>query len=101
MDFHFLLDGLKDTLTLMRSGIGATEEQRKKAAEHWKERNVVFRSWRHRFAAYLADNTDQRTAMLAIGHNTEAVFKEYTNHTTEENIKKLPTVMDKALSDVA
>jgi integrase len=101
MDFHFLLDSLKDTLALMKTGPDATEEQRKKAVIYWKERNIVFHSWRHRFAAFLADNTDQRTAMLATGHNTEAVFEEYAKHTTEENLRRLTNVMDRAIPHIA
>ncbi|MDY7026776.1 MAG: tyrosine-type recombinase/integrase [Spirochaetota bacterium] len=93
MDFHFLLDHLKDMLILMKAGKDATAEEIKKAREYWKARNVVFHSWRHRFAAVLADRIDQRTAMFATGHNTGAVFESYSNHETEENLKRLTEVM--------
>jgi len=86
MDFHFLLDGLKDALVAMT----LTEEQLEipaKVAEArrlWMARKVVFHSWRHYFAARMADRISSRKVMLATGHSNGAVFESYADHRTEE-----------------
>ena len=86
MDFHFLLDGLKEALLRL----SLCEEELKdlkeveKASDYWKTRGVVFHSWRHFFAARVADRIDSRKAMLATGHKDRTVFDAYADHSTDE-----------------
>jgi integrase len=44
----------------------------------------VFHSWRHYFAARIADQIESRKAMLATGHRGKAVFDVYADHSTEQ-----------------
>jgi integrase len=86
MDFHCLLDGLKDALLRLMLTEEDLKDQAKvqKAMEYWKIRRVVFHSWRHYFAARMADQIESRKAMLATGHKGKAVFDAYADHSTEE-----------------
>jgi len=86
MDFHFLLDGLKDALIAMtlhevERKIPAKVEE---ARRHWRATKIVFHSWRHYFAARMADRLESRKVMLATGHANGAVFESYADHRTEE-----------------
>ncbi len=59
------------------------------AREYWKSRRVVFHSWRHYFAARMADRLEKRKVMLATGHATGAVFDAYADHGTEETFREV------------
>ncbi|AEF84465.1 hypothetical protein TREPR_2062 [Treponema primitia ZAS-2] len=59
---------------------------RQEAVDYWKKRNVVFHSWRHFYAARMADKIEARKVMLATGHKTEAVFKVYADHALENDL---------------
>ena len=86
MDFHFLLDGLKDALLHLTLTDEDLKDQAKvqKAMEYWRARAVVFHSWRHYFAARMADQIESRKAMPATGHRDKAVFDAYADHSTEK-----------------
>jgi integrase len=65
------------------------EDKSKEVAEakaYWKERNVIFHSWRHFYAARMTDKLEARKVMLATGHKTEAVFKKYSDHGLESDL---------------
>lgn len=74
MDTQVLLLGLKDALIGMSVAPGAMKEAKDKAAEAWKSRNIVFHSWRHFYAARMADKLEARVVMQATGHKTGTVF---------------------------
>ena len=86
MDFHFLLDPLKDALLKLRLNEKDLKEPGKvqRAREYWTARAVVFHSWRHYFAARMADQVEARKAMLATGHRDKVVFDAYADHSTEK-----------------
>jgi integrase len=63
--------------------------EKEKAEAYWKERNVVFHSWRHFYASRMADKIEARKVMLATGHKTEAVFRSYSAHILEEDLEKV------------
>ena len=73
VDGGALLDGLHDAL----AGIGIDS----------KVRGIVFHSWRHYYAARMADRMDADKVSRVTGHKSRAVFDEYADHITEE--KKL------------
>jgi integrase len=94
MDSHCLLDGLHDAqLHLSLTG----EEERKnpekiaEAREYWRTRRVVFHSWRHFYAARMADHLESRKVMLATGHANGAVFEAYADHATAEVFEEVRT----------
>lgn len=66
---HTLNDAFKEAL----SQIGIDEAER-------KERNIVFHSWRHYVATYLANNVKKRTGMGITGHKDERTFDGYSDH---------------------
>ena len=98
MDFHFLLDGLKDALVTMTLG----EEERRisqkveEARRWWKARSVVFHSWRHYYAARMADRLESRKVMLATGHTNGAVFESYADHARAEVFEEVRTAATEA-----
>jgi integrase len=61
-------------------------EAKKEANRYWKERNVVFHSWRHFYASRMTDRLEARKVMLATGHKTEAVFKKYSDRGVESDL---------------
>jgi integrase len=107
VDQHEPLKTLKKMLIRMRIGNNwidygkddIKEEKEKKkeimkdliqeAKEYWKKRNVVFHSWRHFYAARMADKLEARKVMLATGHKTEAVFRGYADHVLESDLKEV------------
>jgi len=95
MDTQVLLSGLKNTLVRMSVDKDATEEMKDKATAAWTSRNVVFHSWRHFYAARMADNLEARVVMQATGHKTGAVFQAYAAHATEEDFKRVGTATKK------
>jgi integrase len=95
-DQEGLLLQLKKMLIMMRMGDLVHEEdpiKRKQAREeaitYWKKRNVVFHSWRHFYAARMADRLEARKVMLATGHKTEAVFRGYAEHALENDLTEV------------
>ena len=73
-----LLDGLQDAL----SGIGIDA----------KARGIVFHSWRHYYAARMADKMSAEQLSRITGHRSKAVFEEYADHITEENLAEVGRV---------
>ncbi len=66
------------------------------AIKYWKGRRVVFHSWRHYFAARMADRLEKRKVMLATGHATSAVFDAYADHATEEVLQEVEKAQEEA-----
>ena len=85
MDLHFLLDGLVDVI----HANGISEEERIR-------RNIVFHSWRHYFAAHMADRLDARIVQQATGHASSSMLEHYAAHELEETFQTLKT----AASDI-
>jgi integrase len=65
------------------------EKKRDDAAAYWKQRNVVFHSWRHFFSAELSKRLKARQVMMSTGHKTEAVFWEYARHILDGDMLEL------------
>ena len=102
MDFHFLLEGLKDALVTMT----LTMEERKLSAKveearwRWKDRQIVFHSWRHYYAARMADRLESRKVMLATGHANGAVFESYADHATAEVFEEVRAAATEAFGQL-
>jgi integrase len=75
MDAHLLLDGFKRACG--KVGIDC------------KARNIVFHSWRHFYAARMADKMTAEQVMRITGHKTADVFEVYADHVTEENLEAM------------
>ena len=78
VDSKVLLDGLHDALT----GIGIDSQVR----------GIVFHSWRHYYAARMADRMSADEVSRVTGHKSRAVFEAYADHITEENIEEVGRV---------
>jgi integrase len=85
--------------------IEAWEQRRDNAIEYWKERRVVFHSWRHFYSAELSKKLKARQVMASTGHKTEAVFWEYAGHVLEGDMIELAEtqglVFGKLLPDIS
>jgi len=95
MDGGGVLDGLKEALVQLRAGEKPSDEQRKEAKEYWKERNIVFHSWRHFYATNMANRIDSRKVMATTGHKTGAVFEAYADHQAEEDFLEVAGMTSK------
>jgi integrase len=67
----------------------AHEEATKAARADLARRGICFHSWRHRFAAVLADSVDIRTLQLGTGHKTAAQAEAYADHRQERHFQEL------------
>jgi integrase len=54
-----------------------------------KSRNICFHSWRHFYAARMADVEEAEKVMRITGHKSLAVYKEYADHVTEKAVVDL------------
>ncbi len=100
MDNHFLRDPLHEMLIILSVGEKASPEDRKKAREGWKQRNIVFHSWRHFYAARMAGALDARKVMTATGHKTEALFEWYAAHATEETFREVSETTNQVFENI-
>jgi len=89
MDFHFLIGGLRQAL----AAIGINEEERRR-------RNIVYHSWRHYFAARMADRIDARKVQLATGHKTATVFQAYADHRLESDLTEVAGAMAEVFGNI-
>jgi integrase len=62
----------------------------------WRARNIVFHSWRHFYAARMADIEAAEKISRITGHKSRALFDVYANHVNEAAI----TDMGKAAAAV-
>jgi integrase len=63
----------------------------------WQARDVVFRDWRHFYAAWMADVVATDKVSRITGHKSCAVYDAYADHVTEAAI----TDMGKAAAVLA
>ena len=75
---NVLLDGLKEAL----AGIGIDAEGR----------GIVLHSWRHFYAARMVDCMTADQVSRVTGHKSRAVYEEYADHITEENLEEVGRV---------
>ena len=54
-----------------------------------RARNICYHSWRHYYAARMADTAEAEKVMRITGHKTKAVFEVYEDHITEENLDEM------------
>jgi integrase len=78
VDRNVLLDGLHDALCDIKINP--------------KVRGIVFHSWRHYWAARMADRMEADKLSRITGHKSRAVFEEYADHITEENLEEVGRV---------
>jgi integrase len=96
MDAHGLADPLKEALL----GLSLTKEERKdsekvkKAVEYWRSRRISYHSWRHLWAARMADRLEARKVMSATGHKSGAVFEVYADHVAEKTLMEVQEVSE-------
>jgi integrase len=74
MDGKLLLNGLAEACSL--AGIDS------------RARNIVFHSWRHYYAARMADKLAAEKVARVTGHKSLAVYGEYADHATDENLEE-------------
>lgn len=56
------------------------KEKRKTTHNQWIEAGISFHSWRHYYAAHMAEYTEMRVVQLATGHKNTAMAEHYANH---------------------
>jgi integrase len=86
VDAKVLLDGLHDALISI--GIDA------------RARGIVFHSWRHYYAARMADRMTAEEVSRITGHKSRAVFEAYADHITEANLEEVGRVGAEVFSNI-
>jgi integrase len=96
MDFHFLLDSLTEMKLrlILKPEEMNNSEKISEAKRFWKERNVVFHSWRHFYSTRLADKLEARTVMVATGHKNQAMFESYADHASAEQFERVKMTVE-------
>jgi integrase len=86
IDGGVLLDGLHDAL----AGIGIDAQ----------ERGIVFHSWRHYYAARMADIMTAEQVQRVTGHKSKAVFDGYADHLIDENLDAMAEAAGKIFGKI-
>jgi integrase len=86
VDRSVLLDRLQDALGSI--GIDA------------KARGIVFHSFRHYYAARMADRMTADQVSRITGHKSRAVFDQYSAHITEENLEEVRRISGEVFGNV-
>lgn len=63
------------------------KEKRKIAQRRWIKAGISFHSWRHYYAAHMAEYTEMRVVQLATGHKNAAMAEHYANHADEKHFQ--------------
>jgi integrase len=64
------------------------------------KRNIDFHSFRHYYAARMADKMTPEQIARVTGHKSMAVFEVYADHVVEENLKKITRVGTRVFNKV-
>ncbi len=76
------------------------QEKRREAAKEVRKRNITFHSWRHYFAANLADKIDLRTVQLATGHKSGVMAEHYAAHAQEGHFREISQTVGDVFGNV-
>ena len=85
-DPQIVAEGLKDAL--------------RKIGVDYKERVIVFHSWRHFFCSKITQIVDGEKVAKVSGHLSDSVFKKYADHIEEKNIKEVGDAAAQAFGSV-
>jgi integrase len=86
IDRSVLLDGLHEALAVI--GIDA------------QKRGIVFHSWRHYYAAQMADHMTADKVARITGHRSKAIFEKYADHISEENLEEVGKVGEAVFENI-
>ena len=99
-DQQMSLYALQDMLVVLSVGTGATDDEKREARAYWKERNIVFHSWRHFYASRMADRLEARKVMLVTGHKTRAVFDGYADHALDSDLSEVAQASEETFKGI-
>jgi len=94
------LRGLREALIQLSIGESNDAIKIKRAADAWKARCVVFHSWRHFYAARLADKIDIRRVQLATGHKSAVMAEHYAEHALDADFQAVSEAVGDAFSNI-
>lgn len=98
---HFYRELIK---TLPRLRVSQSEYEsisaRRRERDYWRQRKIVFHSWRHFYAARMADKIDKHKVMQATGHKSQSVFDVYADHVTSEVMREVADVTVEAFGQL-
>lgn len=90
---NVISDGFKEALdTVNAESIEAakkTKLAKPEMAINYKERNIVFHSWRHFFCSKITERIEGEKAAKVSGHLSMGQFRRYSDHTETKNIKEV------------
>jgi integrase len=86
MDAKVLVEGLHDTL----DAVGVD----------WRNRKIVFHSWRHFYAARMTDIKSAEEVARVTGHKSMAVFEEYADHVERANLDEMGKAAQQVFNNI-
>ncbi|MFO7780760.1 MAG: tyrosine-type recombinase/integrase [Spirochaetia bacterium] len=101
-DGEILREGLKWALVDMSLSKKdrENEDKRTKVWEKWSAAGISFHSWRHFFAAHMADRVDMRSLQLATGHKSPTMAAHYAAHASDEHFRGVAQAATSAFTDL-
>jgi integrase len=99
-----LLNGFKDAMdNVNKEYINIAMKEKKEKPEiniDHKRRNIIFHSWRHLFCTLADNETDMKKVKKASGHLSDSVFKRYSSHIDENDVREVGKLIEKAYESI-
>lgn len=99
-DLKLFSSELKKELIRLSIGDSTDPEKRREAEKEWSKRAIVFHSWRHFYAARLADRVDIRRVQLATGHKSAVMAEHYADHALDADFKIISSAVENAFGSL-
>jgi integrase len=75
-------------------------KKRDELHRRWVEAGISFHSWRHYYAAHMADRVDIRTVQLATGHKNSAMAEHYAAHAQDKHFEGVSAAARDAFGNI-
>jgi integrase len=103
-DYKVLLKGFKEAMDSVNvMYLESAKKQGKDKPEiaiDYKGRNIVFHSWRHWFCTVADNEADMKKVKKVSGHLTDSMYKRYSSHTDEKDVKEVGKVLERAFENI-
>ena len=104
VDPKVILKGFKKAMDTVNAEYRAAAEKAKLEKPEiqidYKSRNIIFHSWRHWFCTIADSEADMKKVKKVSGHLSDDVFKRYSTHIDEKDIKEVGKVIEKAFENI-
>ena len=96
--YKALVDAYVDSKLKPAERTDPAKRTEKEAEMH--ARKITFHSWRHLYAATLADRVSLRTVQMGTGHKNAAMAEHYASHTDGKHFAELAEAVGAAFGNI-